>query len=64
MSGQVVDPALLPQLSHDGVDEGETSTSLEGNRAARETGNIYERERERLSLIYSDANMETPLPRE
>lgn len=33
VSCQVVDPALLPQLSHDGVNEGETSPSLRGNKA-------------------------------
>lgn len=29
--GQVVDPALLPQLGHDGIDEGETSPGLQSN---------------------------------
>lgn len=28
MSGQVVDPALLPQLGHDGVDPGEARLGL------------------------------------
>lgn len=31
MPGQVMDPSLLPQLRHDGVDEGKPSPSLRGN---------------------------------
>lgn len=47
MPGQVVDPALLPQLSHDGVNEGETGPSLVGTTGHQHvTASIYNAENE------------------
>lgn len=61
MSGQVVDPTLLPQLSHDGIDERETSPSLKGHTEYPGTQVSYNGNLKRQFFLFKNVNDSVPL---